>query len=238
MIVVIVLAALFMTGEYRRGLIRTTMTASPRRIRVLAAKAVVIGAVTFVAALAGAIVAVLLGEHLLRANGNYIYPASTGTEIQVVAGTAALLAVTAVAALALGSVLRRSAGAVTAVIVVILVPYILAVSSALPVGAANWLLRLTPAAAFAIQQSTPQYHQVIANYTPPPGTSRSPPWPASPCCAPTPLATLAVAGYLLRRRRRVKDVLTRRVDKAAHPRQHHMVASRQRGASPSGSGRR
>ena len=200
MIVVIVLAAMFMTGEYRRGLIRTTMTASPRRIRVLAAKAVVIGAVTFVAALVGAIIAVLLGEHLLRANGNYIYPASTGTEIQVVAGTAALLAVTAVAALALGSVLRRSAGAVTAVIVAILVPYILSVSSALPVGAANWLLRLTPAAAFAIQQSTPQYHQVIANYTPANGYFPLPPVAGlAVLCAYT-VATLAVAGYLLRRR--------------------------------------
>ena len=200
MIVVVVLAALFITGEYRRGLIRTTMVASPRRIRVLVAKAVVIGAVTFVAALVGAIIAVILGERLLRANGNYIYPASAGIEIQVVAGTAALLAVTAIAALALGAVLRRSAGAVTAVIVVVLVPYILSVSSALPLGAANWLLRLTPAAAFAIQQSSPQYHQVISGYTPATGY-----FPLSPgaglavLCGYT-VVTMAVAGYLLRRR--------------------------------------
>ena len=200
MIVLIVLAALFITGEYRRGLIRTTMTASPRRVRVLAAKAVVIGAVAFVAALAGAIVAVLLGERLLRANGNYIYPASTGTEIQVVAGTAALLAVTAIAAVALGSILRRSAGVVTVIIVVVVVPYILAVSSALPVGAANWLLRLTPAAAFAIQQSTPQYHQVIANYTPANGYFPFPPLAGLAVLCVYTLAVLAVAGYLLRRR--------------------------------------
>ena len=44
----IVIAAMFITAEYRRGLIRTTLAASPRRGRVLAAKAVVIGAVTFV----------------------------------------------------------------------------------------------------------------------------------------------------------------------------------------------
>ena len=62
----IVVAAMFMTAEYRRGLIRTTLAASPRRGRVLAAKAVVIGAVTFVAGLAAAAVAVLLGRHLLR----------------------------------------------------------------------------------------------------------------------------------------------------------------------------
>ena len=79
MLVLIVLATLFITGEYRRGLIRTTFTASPRRGQVLAAKALVLGAVTFVAGLAGAVIAVPLGEHLLRSNGNFIYPASTLT---------------------------------------------------------------------------------------------------------------------------------------------------------------
>ncbi len=39
-----VVAAMFITAEYRRGLIRVTLTASPRRGRVLAAKAVVVGA--------------------------------------------------------------------------------------------------------------------------------------------------------------------------------------------------
>jgi hypothetical protein len=34
-------------------------------------------------------------------------------------------------------------------------------------GAAEWLLRVTPAAGFAIQQSIPQYAQVSAQYAPP-----------------------------------------------------------------------
>ena len=46
LIAVVVVAAMFITAEYRRGLIRTTLAASPRRGRVLAAKAVVVGAVT------------------------------------------------------------------------------------------------------------------------------------------------------------------------------------------------
>ena len=54
LIAVIVVATLFITAEYRRGLIRTTLAASPRRGRVLAAKAIVIGAVAFVAGLAAA----------------------------------------------------------------------------------------------------------------------------------------------------------------------------------------
>ncbi len=55
LIAVVVVAAMFITAEYRRGLIRTTLAASPRRGRVLAAKAIVIGAVTFAAGLAAAV---------------------------------------------------------------------------------------------------------------------------------------------------------------------------------------
>ena len=127
LIAVIVVATLFITAEYRRGLIRTTLAASPRRGRVLAAKAIVIGAVTFVAGLAAAAVAVAARRgRILRANGNYVFPVTWLTELRVIVGTAALLAVAAVLALALGTVLRRSAAAVTTGIVVIVLPYILA----------------------------------------------------------------------------------------------------------------
>ena len=66
LIALVVIGVLFITTEYRRGLIRTTLTASPRRGRVLAAKAVVLGGVTFVAGLVAAAIAVPLGEHLLH----------------------------------------------------------------------------------------------------------------------------------------------------------------------------
>jgi hypothetical protein len=56
LVAVLVVGAQFMTAEYRRGLIRVTLAASPRRGRVLAAKAVVLGAVTFAAGVAGAAV--------------------------------------------------------------------------------------------------------------------------------------------------------------------------------------
>ena len=105
----------------------------------------------------------------------------------MIVGTAALLAVAAVLALAVGTMLRRSAGAVTAVIVAIVLPYILATASVLPAGAAQWLLRLTPAAAFAIQQSLPAVpagqRRLHARR---PATTRWRRGPASPCCAATP----------------------------------------------------
>ena len=152
MIAVVVIGVMFITAEYRRGLIRTTLAASPRRGRVLAAKAIVLAAVTFAAGLVAAAVTIPLGEHLLHESGNPIPPVTALTWLQVVAGTAGLLAVSAVLALAVGTLLRRSAGAVTAVIAGIVLPYLLAtVPGILPVGAEQWLLRVTPAAGFAVQ---------------------------------------------------------------------------------------
>src|SRR5579863_7932398 len=116
LIAVVVVGVMFVTAEYRRGLIRTTYAASPRRGRVLAAKAVVLAAVTFAAGLVTVAVTVPLAEHLLKENGNPILPLSALTLARIVGGTAALLAVAAVFALAVGMLLRRSAGAVTAVI--------------------------------------------------------------------------------------------------------------------------
>ena len=201
LIAVIVVAAMFMTSEYRRGLIRVTFAATPRRGRVLAAKAVVISSVTFIAGLAGAAAAVPLGERLLRSNGNYILPVSTLTELRVVAGTAALLAVAAVLALALGALLRSSAAAVTAVILLIVLPYFFTIALAvLPAGAADWLLRITPAAAFAIQQSIPRYPQVSASYTPANGYYPLAPWAGFAVLCGYAVLALGLAAIQLQRR--------------------------------------
>ncbi len=200
LIAVIVVATMFITAEYRRGLIRVTLTASPRRGRVLAAKAIVIGAVSFVAGLAAAAAAVIFGAQLAHARGSYVYPVPWPTELRMVVGTAALIAVAAVLALALGTVLRRSAAAVTLVIVAIVLPYILGVASVLPIGASDWLLRITPAAAFAVQQAVPQYSQLTAIYSPNAGFFPLAPWVGfAVLCAYAALA-LGLAVVLLRRR--------------------------------------
>ena len=199
LILVIVVGAMFITAEYRRGLIRTTLAASPRRGRILAAKAIVIGTVTYVVGLVAAAVVVTLGQGVLRANGVYVQAAPALTELRLIAGTAALLAVAAVLAVALGALLRRSAVAVTTVIVVIVLPYLLAIS-VLPLGAAQWLLRITPAAAFAIQQSAVRYPQVDNIYSPVDGYFPLAPWTGfGVLCAWTVLA-LAAATIQFRRR--------------------------------------
>jgi ABC-type transport system involved in multi-copper enzyme maturation permease subunit len=201
LVAVLVVGAQFMTAEYRRGLIRATLAASPRRGRALAAKAIVLGAVTFAAGLAGAAAAVLIGIPLLRGSGNPVYPATALTEVRVIAGTAALVAVFAVFALAVGAILRHGAGAVTVVITAVILPYLLtAAIPVLPAGAADWVLRVTPAAGFAIRQVIPAYPQVAASYTPSSGYFPLAPWAGfAVTCAWAALA-LALAAHLLRRR--------------------------------------
>src|SRR4029453_18332356 len=56
------LGALFMTAEFRRGMIRTTFAASPGRGRVLAAKAIVLGGATFAAGLVPRVIRFLLSQ--------------------------------------------------------------------------------------------------------------------------------------------------------------------------------
>ena len=201
LIVLVIVGAMFMTAEYRRRLIRITFTASPGRGRVLAAKAIVVGAVTFAAGLVSAAIALVLGQRILRGNGAYVYPASTLTQVRVIVGTAAVLAAAAVIALAIGAILRRGVGAVATVIVVIVLPYLLTVTDPiLPPGPTGWLLRLTPAAAFAVQQTLIQYPQVSNTYTATYGYYPLPPWAGlAVLCAWVALA-LSLALFLLRRR--------------------------------------
>jgi ABC-type transport system involved in multi-copper enzyme maturation permease subunit/regulation of enolase protein 1 (concanavalin A-like superfamily) len=200
LIVIVVVAAMFFTAEYRRGLIRTTLAATPRRGAVLAAKAIVAFGVTFVVGLVAATVAVIVGSHIEASNGQVVLPVSALTGIRVVVGTAAMLGVAAMFAVAIGAVLRRSAAAITIAIVTVVLPFLLAALNVFPADIGDWLLRVTPAAGLAVEQSIPNYHQVISKISPIMGY-----YPLSPLggfaviCAWA-AAALALALYVLRRR--------------------------------------
>jgi len=206
LIPLIVVAAMFITAEYRRGLIRVSLTATPRRGRLLAAKAVVIGAVGFAAGLAAAALALAAGMPLLRRAGGLAWPVSLLTEARMAAGTGALLAVAAVLALAIGTIVRRSAPAVAIAIVVIVVPYLLAFhpgsqpQGSGPGGGGGWPLQITPAAALSVQQAVPQFHQLVAVYPLDNGYCPLAPWAGLAVECAWAAAALALAYYLLRRR--------------------------------------
>ncbi len=198
LIVAVVVGAMFITAEYRRGLIRTTLAAAPRRGQVLLAKAVVIGLVTFVTGLVAAAVALAVGIRSLRQGGSFIDPVSTLTEVRLVAGTAALLAVAAILALAVGTAARHSAAAVTIAIMLIVAPWML--STLLSQGAARWLLAITPAAGFAIQQAYPRYPQTSIDYATDRAYGPLVPWAGFAVLCAWTLAALVLALFLLRRR--------------------------------------
>ena len=202
LIAVIVVASMFMTAEYRRGLIRTTLAMSPGRGRVLAAKAIVIGAAAFVTGLTAAGGTVIGATEIAHAIGYSMFPVPWPVELRVIAGTAALVAVAAVFTLAVATMARRSAAVVMTAIVTIVVPFFLAFTAAVPAVIGEWLLRITPAAAFAVQQSTPQYQQVQAAYTPGLGDGFFPlaPWTGFAVLCGWAALALAAAAYLLRRR--------------------------------------
>jgi len=199
LLIMIVIAAMFITVEYRRGLIRTTLAASPRRGRLLAAKAVVIGLATFVLGSAGVAVSVIAGSRIARDSGIYVLATGWPTEARVILGTGAMLAVASVLALSIGTMLRRSVAAVAVVVVVIVLPYILGVSGVFPAGASEWILRVTPAAAFAVVQSVPQYQQVVGHYGPPDYFPLAP-WSGLAVLCVYAAVALGLAAWLLRRR--------------------------------------
>jgi hypothetical protein len=208
-IVLMIVAVTFFTAGHQRSLNRTAPTHPPAAWRMLAAKAIVVGAITFVVGLVATAVVVALGVQMLRSNGNDVLPVTLLTELRVVLGTAALLALFAILALALGALFRRRFVAVAAAIAVILVPYVAAVVLVTPgsesqweprLAASQWLLRLTPAAGFAVQQSIPEYAHVIGPYTVVFGYYPLAPWAGfAVLCGYTVLA-LGLAGFLLRQR--------------------------------------
>jgi hypothetical protein len=200
LLVVIVMAVLFAAAEYRQHVSGETRLVNNQRGRVLAAKAVVMGTVAFVAGLAAALVAVPLCRQILLANGNRILPVTLLTELRIMFGTAAIHAIAAIFAVALAALFRHSVAAAATGIAVIVLPYIMA--NLVPLGAAQLLLRLTPAAGFAIQQSIPEYSQVIGLYVPQLGYFPLAPWTGFVVLCSYAAIALGAAMFILNRQRK------------------------------------
>ena len=114
-IAVAVLGVLTITGEYSTGMIRSTLTAAPRRIPALWAKvAVVAASVTAVAIVSAALGALLtLGFHDRL---GITLDLTDGETQRLIAGIPLYLAGLALLGLAFGALLRSSAGAIATVL--------------------------------------------------------------------------------------------------------------------------
>lgn len=154
----IAIGVLFATSEYRRGMIRTTFAATPRRGRVLAAKTIVLGATTFAVGLVGAVGSFVLAIPILR-DHDFVEPAfprpslMDGSVLRALLLTAAFMAGVAVVGLGIGVLLRHSAAAITITIVLVVLPLI--IGMILPGNSPKWLMYTTLAGGMATQRAKP-----------------------------------------------------------------------------------
>jgi len=180
------LAALAMTSEYATGMIRTSLTAVPARGRMLAAKAVVVAAVTAVAGLAVNFASYFIGAAI---TGDRPAPIrafeSLGDAMpSILAGSAALV-VMGLLGLGLGAVLRATAGALVSITAILFVAPIAAQFLPRELGVKVFAtLPMSLPAQLAGTEASPVYTQ----------------WGAAGVLALYAVVSLAAGWYLLKRR--------------------------------------
>jgi ABC-2 type transport system permease protein len=137
-LVISVLGVMVVTSEHATGMIRTTLTATPRRGRLLAAKTLVFAGVALVVGQVQVFGAYLLGQAMLAAGGVPHTTLADPGVLRAVVGGGLYILVIGLLAVAIGTLVRATAGAVTVMVgVTLLVP---ALSSLLPEWARPVLL--------------------------------------------------------------------------------------------------
>jgi ABC-type transport system involved in multi-copper enzyme maturation permease subunit len=115
-LIVAVLGAVVGAREYATGMIRTTLTAVPRRLPVLWAKLVTFVGVLAPVVLIGVVVSFVVGMGILDAGGAATASWSDDGVARAVLGTAAYLVGLGIIGLAVGVLMRSTAGAIGTVI--------------------------------------------------------------------------------------------------------------------------
>lgn len=199
-LVVCVLGALVITGEYGTGMIRSTLTAVPTRLPALAAKALVFAAVTFVISLVSIVLTMLISAPLLAGNGIEVDLGSAAVWLPLV-GAAGYLALIGVLAFSLGTIIRHSAGGIAAVLgLILVVPTIVSVFAV--ITRAEWVANaqnFLPSNAGARMYA---YVSDAAAAVDPMGLNATPlePWQGALVVVAWVAALLVLAGVLLKRR--------------------------------------
>lgn len=119
------LGVLVVSGEYGTGMIRSTLTATPQRLRALGAKALVFAVVAFTVGELAAFLAFFTGQAFFATQG---LATSLGEEgvLRAVIGGGLYLTAGGVFGLAFGALVRNTAGAITATIATLFFPALLA----------------------------------------------------------------------------------------------------------------
>ncbi|WP_033821491.1 ABC transporter permease subunit, partial [Kitasatospora sp. MBT63] len=136
---VITLGVLTISSEYGTGMIRSTLTACPRRARILTAKALVFSALALALGTAAIGTFTLVALAVLGGRAG-AQPADA--VLRTVLGGGLYLAVIGLMALAVGALLRHSAGAISAMIGFVLLPTIVGLFAGETVG--RFLITYSP----------------------------------------------------------------------------------------------
>jgi ABC-2 type transport system permease protein len=134
-LIIIVLGALAITSEYSTGMIRTSLTAMPRRGTVFAAKGVVFGIVALVIGLVTSFLSFFVGQLILstqHVNTTLGHP----NVLRMVIGGGLFLAVCGLLSFGIGAMLRHTAGVIASGIGLMFVLWIL--SQFLPGPPSGW----------------------------------------------------------------------------------------------------
>jgi len=136
-LVAAVLGVLIISGEYTTGMIRSTITAVPRRLPAYWAKALVLTASTLVIGLIAIAATVLVTLPILSGKG--VEPELLdGDALRTLLGAAAYLALVALLAFGFGAILRSSAGGIaSAVGLILVVPVVMTILTG--ITRATWL---------------------------------------------------------------------------------------------------
>ena len=144
------LAVRAVTAEYSTGMIRSTFTATPARRRVLAAKAAVTAAFAFPVALLAAVVSFGLGQQVFAGKHLQASFGSPGV-LQALVFAALAVSLVAVIGVGLGALIRHTAGATTALVLVIVGGAVL--GQFLPAGLRQYLPGTALEAAVTVHRS-------------------------------------------------------------------------------------
>jgi ABC-2 type transport system permease protein len=191
--VVAILAVLPICNEYSSGMIRTTLTAMPRRQNVLAAKAGLACGLVLVAGTVGVLGSLLAGRLILPGNG--FNPAhgftlislGNGATLRAAVGSVLYLGLVALLSMGLAAIVRDSAVTIGVVLGAL---YLFPIVAAF-VGNPTWhrrIERYTPMAGLNIQATTGLHSLAIS------------PWAGLGVLAAWAAALLLLGGLLLRLR--------------------------------------
>jgi len=137
-LIVAVLGVLVISGEYSTGMIKSTLTAVPRRLGALGAKAVVLFACTFAVGVVSTVGSFLVAAPMLAGQGLSVSLFDSAVVLPLL-GASLYLGLIAVFALGIGTILRSSAGGIAAALgALLLLPIVL---SMIP---AQWAMDVSP----------------------------------------------------------------------------------------------